>query len=86
MINNIRSEIINGRIRLSFTDNGIGIDLDRYGDRIFGLYQRFHAVKEGKGLGLYMIKSQITASGGEISVQSEPGKGSTFTVSFREEG
>jgi PAS domain S-box-containing protein len=68
---------------ISFKDNGIGINLERYGDRIFGLYQRFHAAKEGKGLGLYMIKSQIVASGGDIQVFSKQGEGTTFIVHFR---
>lgn len=79
----IVSEKTSEGVRLSFTDNGIGIDLERYGDRIFGLYQRFHASKEGKGIGLYMIKSQISASGGRIEVQSLPGIGTTFNVFFR---
>jgi PAS domain S-box-containing protein len=82
---NIRSERIATGVRLDVTDNGIGIDLARYGDRMFGLYQRFNASKEGKGLGLYMIKSQITASGGTISVESELGKGSTFSIVFRQQ-
>ncbi len=81
---NIRSEKVPGGINVYFADNGIGIDLERYGDRMFGLYQRFNASKEGKGLGLYMIRSQITASGGNISVESKPGKGATFIVNFRD--
>jgi PAS domain S-box-containing protein len=80
---NIRSEKTGEGVRLIFTDNGIGIDLNRYGDRIFGLYQRFHAAKEGKGLGLYMIKSQIISCGGSIKVQSEPGVGTSFFVHFK---
>lgn len=68
---------------VEFRDNGIGINLERHGDRIFGLYQRFHTNKDGKGLGLYMIKSQITALGGKIEVQSKPGEGATFRVYFK---
>jgi PAS domain S-box-containing protein len=79
----VRSEDVEGWVTLYFTDNGIGIDLERYSDRIFGLYQRFNASKDGKGLGLYMIKSQVMASGGKIEVQSKPGEGTTFIVSFR---
>ncbi|HEX8332042.1 MAG TPA: PAS domain S-box protein [Segetibacter sp.] len=70
-------------IVVSFKDNGLGIDLKRYGDRLFGLYQRFHESKEGKGLGLYMVNSQVVAMGGKIEVESEPGKGSTFKVYFK---
>lgn len=79
----ISSEITPEGVRLIFTDNGLGIDLNRYGDRLFGLYQRFHAGKQGKGLGLYMIKSQILASGGSIKVDSEPGKGTSFYVHLK---
>lgn len=70
-------------IILTFEDNGLGMDLKRYGDRLFGLYQRFHGNKEGKGLGLYMTRSQVTAMGGKIEVESEPGKGSTFKIYFK---
>jgi PAS domain S-box-containing protein len=79
----ICSEKTNEGVKLTFTDNGIGVDLNRYGDRIFGLYQRFHAAKEGKGLGLYMIKSQIISGGGSIKVQSEPGVGTSFFVHLK---
>jgi PAS domain S-box-containing protein len=68
---------------VSFEDNGLGIDLDRYKDRLFGLYQRFHDSKDGKGLGLYMIKSQVEALGGKIEVESKPDKGSIFKVFFK---
>jgi signal transduction histidine kinase len=47
------------------------------------LYQRFHDTSEGQGLGLFIIKSQIEALGGEITVESEVDKGTTFTVTFR---
>ena len=70
-------------ICMSVSDNGKGIDLGLYGDRLFGMYQRFHEDVEGKGLGLYIIKSQIESMGGKINVESEPGNGSTFYVYFR---
>lgn len=69
---------------LSVADNGIGIDMKRHGDKLFGMYQRFHENMEGKGLGLYIIKSQIEALGGYIEVQSEVGKGTTFNVCFKQ--
>jgi signal transduction histidine kinase len=68
---------------VDFADNGLGMDLNRYGNRLFGLYQRFHEHKEGKGLGLYMTRSQVTAMGGKIEVESEPGKGTTFKIFFK---
>ncbi|WP_224994560.1 7TM diverse intracellular signaling domain-containing protein [Cesiribacter sp. SM1] len=65
---------------ISVADNGLGIDLEQYGKKLFSLYQRFHIHKEGKGLGLYMVKRQVESMGGSILVESQPGEGSTFTV------
>jgi PAS domain S-box-containing protein len=65
---------------IRFEDNGIGLDLERYGDRIFGLYQRFHNHVEGKGMGLYLIREQIRANDGKIEIESEVGKGTVFWV------
>jgi len=68
---------------LTIKDNGLGIDLEKHGKKLFGMYQRFHENKDGKGLGLYIIKSQIEAMGGSIEVDSEVGKGTEFKVSFK---
>ena len=73
-------------ICLSFKDNGIGIDLKKHKHKLFGLYQRFHLEKEGKGMGLYLCKTQIEALGGRIEVQSEVGKGTRFDIYFRKMG
>lgn len=72
------------RIILTVEDNGIGMDLKKMGHQLFGMYQRFHENKEGKGLGLYIVKSQIESIGGTIEVESEPGEGTTFKVYFEE--
>ena len=68
---------------LFFKDNGMGIDLERNRDKIFGLYQRFHNHPDSKGLGLYLVKSQVESLGGSISVESEVDKGTTFTITFK---
>ncbi|EMR02535.1 7TM diverse intracellular signaling domain-containing protein [Cesiribacter andamanensis] len=68
--------------RLMVSDNGLGIELEKYGKRLFTLYQRFHPHIEGKGLGLYMLKRQVSALGGTVEVSSSPGEGSTFTISL----
>ena len=75
----------NGRTSLSFTDNGLGIDLDRYGTKIFGMYKTFHDHKNAKGIGLFMTKNQLEAMGGGIEVISKPNVGSTFTIYFKDE-
>ncbi|MFN6091929.1 MAG: ATP-binding protein, partial [Bacteroidota bacterium] len=72
-------------VTLTFADNGIGIDLVKYKDKVFGLYKRFHKdVAEGTGVGLHLIKEQIETLGGSISVTSELGKGTTFIVELNE--
>ncbi|MGO4821368.1 MULTISPECIES: PAS domain-containing sensor histidine kinase [unclassified Flavobacterium] len=79
----ISAEQINNIVTLSFSDNGIGIDLNRNKDKIFGLYQRFHNYPDSKGLGLYLVKSQVEAMGGTISIDSVVNKGTTFTLTFK---
>ena len=79
----VSSKEIAENIVLVFKDNGIGIDLERNGDKIFGLYQRFHNYPDSKGLGLYLVKSQVESMGGSISVESEVDKGTTFTITFK---
>lgn len=76
----IRSELHNNKVRIIYKDNGIGIDLKKHGEKLFGLYKRFHSEIEGKGLGLFMVKTQIETLGGKIEAESEPNKGITFTI------
>lgn len=73
----------NGNIIMTFKDNGMGIDLLKHKDRIFGLNERFHSHVNGSGVGLFITKTQITSLGGEISVESEVDKGSTFRVTIK---
>ncbi|MDW8851978.1 PAS domain-containing sensor histidine kinase [Flavobacterium sp. MMLR14_040] len=79
----ITAEQIDHQAILTFKDNGIGIDIERNRDKIFGLYQRFHNYPDSKGLGLYLVKSQVETMGGTISIESEVNKGTTFTITFK---
>ena len=65
-----------------FTDNGMGIDLSTKREQVFGLYKRFHTQIEGKGMGLFMTKTQVEALGGRININSEVNKGTTFKIEF----
>lgn len=76
----ITSAVFENQVHLTFEDNGTGMDLERYGDRLFGLYQRFHRSDSGKGLGLYLLNTAVKSLGGSISVASKPAVGSKFTV------
>ncbi|WP_026464159.1 ATP-binding protein [Adhaeribacter aquaticus] len=79
----IKSWEDNRSIFLSVSDNGLGMDLKKVEHKLFGLYKTFHVHENAKGLGLYLTKIQIEALGGEIQVESEPDKGTTFIVSFK---
>lgn len=79
----IKTSQVDDSIVLTFKDNGIGIDLERNRDKIFGLYQRFHNYPDSKGLGLYLVKSQVETMEGTISIESEVNKGTSFTLTFK---
>jgi len=70
-------------IYLEYEDNGIGIDMDKFGDKVFGLYKVFHPERKGKGMGLFMVKTQIDNLNGEISISSKVGKGTKFNLKFK---
>jgi len=80
---NITANHMDDSVVLIFKDNGIGIDLERNRDKIFGLYQRFHDYPDSKGLGLYLVKSQVETMGGTIGIESAVNVGTTFTLTFK---
>jgi nitrogen-specific signal transduction histidine kinase len=67
---------------ISVVDNGLGIDLKGQQKNIFKLYKRFHTHVTGKGLGLYLVKTQLDTLGANVTVQSEPDKGAAFHMVF----
>lgn len=71
-----------GRVVMEFADNGSGIDMKRNGHKVFGLHKTFHRDRPGKGLGLFMTKTQVESCGGKIQVQSKLNQGTTFIVTF----
>jgi signal transduction histidine kinase len=67
---------------IEFSDNGVGIDLERYGKDIFKLYKRFHTSTQGKGVGLYLVKMQVESMNGNITVHSKVNTGTKFRMNF----
>ncbi|WP_165830463.1 PAS domain S-box protein [Flavobacterium aquariorum] len=65
---------------LQISDNGIGIDLIKNGNKIFGMYKTFSNYPDSKGVGLFITKNQIEAMGGSITIESEPNEGTTFKI------
>jgi len=74
-------------VRLYFKDHGIGIP-KKGQQKLFGLFQRLHPYDayEGTGIGLAIVRKAAERMGGEVGVESEPGKGSTFWVLLRSSG
>lgn len=80
IIINLKKE--NGSIQITIQDNGIGIDMAKFGNSLFGLYKRFHLDTEGKGLGLFMTRVQVEALRGKIEVNSQLNIGTEFIITI----
>jgi signal transduction histidine kinase len=77
---NCETKIENDYVYITFEDNGLGMDLERYGHKVFGLYQTFHQNSDSHGVGLYITRVQIESLGGAITVQSALNKGTKFII------
>ena len=76
----ISSDAIGNTVIIKYKDNGLGIDLGKRSNQVFGLYKRFHDHVDGKGMGLFMVKTQVESLGGKISITSEVNKGTEFII------
>ncbi|GAC1592079.1 MAG: hypothetical protein NVS3B19_13470 [Ginsengibacter sp.] len=80
---NINSRVEGRYVVLNFKDNGTGMDMDKFGKKVFGLYERFNDEIQGKGIGLYLIKKQITGLGGTIDIKSSTGNGMEVIIQIK---
>ncbi len=81
----LRAAALNGSVLFSVQDNGIGLsprDTRRIFKRFFQVDQRLSRSRGGCGLGLSIVKFIVTAHHGNVRVESQPGRGSTFTISL----
>jgi PAS domain S-box-containing protein len=78
----IRSQLIDDEYAISISDNGIGIRPEHQ-EKVFDMFKRFHQHASGTGVGLYIVKRVVEKYGGQITVESTPGKGSTFTIRIK---
>lgn len=76
----LTASIQNDYVVLNIIDNGLGIDLDKYGDKLFQMYKTFHCKDDAIGIGLFITKNHIESMGGKVMVTSEVGKGSEFSI------
>lgn len=79
----IYSRLTNGMTQMVFEDNGIGFDMEKIGEKVFGFRETFHTHADSKGIGLYLVHNHITALGGKIEIDSSLGEGARFTITFR---
>lgn len=79
----IQTEKNHNELCLRVSDNGLGIDVDLFQDKLFTLYSRFHLHVEGKGMGLYLVKTQLAAMGGRIEIESKVNEGTSFRLYFK---
>ncbi|MCB0502734.1 MAG: HAMP domain-containing histidine kinase [Bacteroidetes bacterium] len=70
-------------ILIDYSDNGIGIDLEKYRDKVFGLNQTFHENKDAQGIGLYLVKHHVESLGGTIDIESKVGVGTKFKINLK---
>lgn len=77
-----QSNLINNKVILTVSDNGLGIDLKEHGKDIFGFKKVFHKNPEARGVGLFLIKAQVEGMGGSIRVKSKVDSGTKFTIIF----
>jgi PAS domain S-box-containing protein len=78
----VKSILLTDKIEIRVKDNGKGIDLQKNGNNLFGLYKRFDTTVEGKGMGLFMVKTQVETLGGTIRIESKPNAGTEFIMQF----
>ena len=74
------TRVPDGRTCITFSDNGSGFDRIKVGDNAFKLYKRFHPQIEGKGIGLFLVKTHVEAMNGQIEVSSQVDVGTSFTI------
>jgi signal transduction histidine kinase len=79
----ISSDKTNEGSQLVVADNGIGFDMERVKDKIFGLHQHFHDNQDSKGIGLYLVHAHVTSMGGRVRVESKINEGAEFIISFK---
>lgn len=73
---------LKGTAVLEISDNGIGIDLELHGHKLFGMYKTFHDNNDARGIGLFLVKNQVDAMGGKIEARSKVNEGTTFKIEF----
>lgn len=83
----ITAEVDDAHWRISFEDNGVGID-EEYQEQVFEVFRRLHSRSDvdGNGIGLAIVRRAAMTHGGDVALESEAGRGSTFHVTLPRSG
>lgn len=76
----LSSSIEDDYVVVKIKDNGLGIDMEKFGDKIFQMYKTFHYNEDAIGIGLFITKNHIESLGGKVEVVSEVDVGTTFSI------
>ena len=76
----LKTQIKDDYVVLSIKDNGLGIDLEKYGDTLFEMYKTFHKNEDAIGIGLFITKNHIESLGGKVTVTSKVDVGTEFSI------
>lgn len=79
----ISTHVVDGKKILKIRDEGMGFDKEKMGESLFGIKKHIPSTLNSKGIGLYLVHSHISSMGGTIELESEPGKGATFIITFK---
>ncbi len=76
----LKSSVEDDFVVFKVKDNGLGIDMKKFGDKIFEMYKTFHLNKDAIGIGLFITKNHIESLGGKVEVKSEVDVGTEFSI------
>ena len=79
----LTSRVEDGFVVLKVKDNGLGIDMKKYGNKLFQMYKTFHKNEDSIGIGLFITKNHIESLGGKVIVTSEVDVGTEFSIYFK---
>ncbi|MDB5013009.1 MAG: hypothetical protein JWQ25_1211, partial [Daejeonella sp.] len=79
---NIKTNVVNNKTILTFSDNTMGVDINKDRDKVLGMYKAYQNHADAKGTWLFLAKSQVESLGGNIEIQSTANKGTAFKITF----
>lgn len=80
----VESKLDGAWVQINYKDNGLGLDVEQLKDSMFKFKKIFHAHPQAKGIGLYLLKSQIESMGGSVEVSGAVDQGLSYQINLIE--